>query len=153
MRLILCGNCTVRGAVRSQLIYGSKLQQLVAVQDFLPVFAAGNEGFHGSNAEDGLKTVTSPATSKNCISAGATNTAFQIDTQATSSQYIVFQMSIIQQQSSGSQDVDQYKASHVTHSCFASARKSYIKICALKVMVWLAYLKELSIHRICFACL
>ena len=87
------------------------LQQLGAAQDFLPVFAAGNEGFHGSNAEDGLKTVTSPATSKNCISAGATNTANQIDVQAASSQYIVFQMSIIQQQSSGSQDVDQYKAS------------------------------------------
>ena len=89
------------------------------MQDFLPVFAAGNEGFHGSNAEDGLKTVTSPATAKNCISAGATNTAYQMDTQATSSQYIVFQMSIFQQQSSGSQDVDQYKASCCSKLCLA----------------------------------
>ena len=97
------------------------LQRLPGAQDFLPVFAAGNEGFHGSNAEDGLKTVTSPATSKNCISAGATNTAYQMDTQATSSQYLVFQMSIIQQQSSGSQDVDQYKVSHCRHSRLASA--------------------------------
>ena len=92
------------------------MQWFLAAQDFLPVFAAGNEGFHGSNAEDGLKTVTSPATSKNCISAGATNTAYQMDAQATSSQYVVFQMSIIQQQSSGSQEIDQYQASHCT--CF-----------------------------------
>lgn len=81
------------------------------VQDFLPVFAAGNEGFHGSNAEDGLKTVTSPATSKNCISAGATNTASQIDSQTASSQYIVYKMTISQQQSGGFQYVDEYKAS------------------------------------------
>lgn len=81
------------------------------MQDFLPAFAAGNEGFHGSNAEDGLKTVTSPATSKNCISAGATNTAYQIDSQSASSQYTIFKMSISQQQSGGSQNVDDYKAS------------------------------------------
>ena len=81
------------------------------LQDFLPVFAAGNEGFHGSNAEDGLKTVTSPATSKNCISAGATNTASQIDSQTASSQYIVYKMTISQQQSGGFQYVDEYKAS------------------------------------------
>ncbi len=101
------------------MIYFSKGEAywLLAAQDFLPVFAAGNEGFHGSNAEDGLKTVTSPATAKNCISAGATNTAYQMDTQATSSQYIVFQMSIFQQQSSGSQDVDQYKASRSSRCC------------------------------------
>ena len=40
-----------------------------------------------------------------------------MDTQATSSQYIVFQMSIFQQQSSGSQDVDQYKASRSSRCC------------------------------------
>ena len=100
------------------------------------MFAAGNEGFHGSNAEDGLKTVTSPATSKNCISAGATNTAYQMDTQATSSQYIVFQMSIIQQQSSGSQEIDQYQVSHCRHSQIATLctelwRKMSVPSCML----------------------
>ena len=88
-----------------------RVEDAYVVQDFLPVFAAGNEGFHGSNAEDGLKTVTSPATSKNCISAGATNTASQIDSQMASSQYIVYKMAISQQQIVGFQYVDEYKAS------------------------------------------
>ena len=65
------------------------------LQDFTSVFAAGNEGVSW-NANDGLKTVTSPATSKNCIAAGATNTAYQQEDSATTSQFIVYRMSISQ---------------------------------------------------------
>lgn len=79
-------------------------------QDFTAVFAAGNEGFHVSAANDGLKTVTSPATSKNCIAAGATNTAWQLSGSAASSQaYVVLRMAISQALAGGSQVVDNYR--------------------------------------------
>lgn len=42
------------------------------MQDFLPVFAAGNEGLSGNASSGGAQTVTSPATAKNCITVGAT---------------------------------------------------------------------------------
>ncbi|BDA49389.1 probable c5a peptidase at N-terminal half [Coccomyxa sp. Obi] len=76
-------------------------------QDFTAVFAAGNEGFTGSRG--GLTTVTSPATSKNCICAGATNTAYQRSASTSSSQYTVHKMSISQTLDSGSQVVDNYR--------------------------------------------
>ncbi len=71
------------------------------------MFAAGNEGFTGSRG--GLTTVTSPATSKNCICAGATNTAYQRSASTSSSQYTVHKMSISQTLDSGSQVVDNYR--------------------------------------------
>lgn len=77
-------------------------------QDFTAVFAAGNEGVSWK-ADDGLKTVTSPATSKNCISVGATNTAYQQAVSATTSQFVVYRMSISQVLGGGSQIVDNYK--------------------------------------------
>lgn len=79
-------------------------------QDFTAVFAAGNEGFHVSAADDGLKTVTSPATSKNGIAAGATNTAWQLSGSAASSRaYVVLRMAISQALAGGSQMVDKYR--------------------------------------------
>ena len=113
-----------------------------AVQDFLPVFAAGNEGFHLSNANDGLKTVTSPATSKNCIAAGATNTAYQADSDSASSQYVVFEMSISQQQGSGSQNVDQYKASPSTHVHLLISRP-----CASSCFVLRGFARPMTLRR------
>ena len=78
-------------------------------QDFTAVFAAGNEGF-ASAADGGLKTVTSPATSKNCIAAGATNTLWQAASAAASSQqYVVWRMAISQALPGGSQVVDDYR--------------------------------------------
>ena len=79
-------------------------------QDFTAVFAAGNEGLHVSATNDGLKTVTSPATSKNCLAAGATNTAWQLSGSAASSQaYVVLRMAISQALAGGSQVVDNYR--------------------------------------------
>jgi hypothetical protein len=81
----------------------------VLAQDFTAVFAAGNEGFTGKSG--GLTTVTSPATSKNCICAGATNTAYQQTPSTASSQYTVHRMSISQLLNGGSQVVDNYRVS------------------------------------------
>ena len=76
------------------------------------MFAAGNEGFHVSATDDGLKTVTSPATSKNCIAAGATNTANQQSASITSSQqYTVARMAVLQAVGGGAQVVDNYRVS------------------------------------------
>ena len=74
------------------------------------MFAAGNEGFHVSATDDGLKTVTSPATSKNCLAAGATNTAAQRSASTTSSQaYVVARMAVLQRLGGGAQAVDNYR--------------------------------------------
>lgn len=85
------------------------------------MFAAGNEGFTGSRkAGGGLTTVTSPATSKNCICAGATNTAYQQSPSTASSQYTVHTMSISQIVDSGSQVVDNYRVSQAEGVCCCS---------------------------------
>ena len=47
-------------------------QTWAPAQDFLPVFAAGNEGLSGNASALGARTVTSPATAKNCVTVGAT---------------------------------------------------------------------------------
>ena len=76
------------------------------------MFAAGNEGFHVSAADDGLKTVTSPATSKNCIAAGATNTIDQQSASvASTQQYVVARMAMLQRLGGGAQVVDDYRVS------------------------------------------
>ena len=77
------------------------------MQDFLPVFAAGNEGgvVDGSR---GITTVTSPATAKNCVSAGATMTAYE-DAQSVPHGYSVFRMSVSQPSMSGPQEVENYR--------------------------------------------
>lgn len=81
------------------------------------MFAAGNEGFTGSRqGGGGLTTVTSPATSKNCICAGATNTAYQQTPSTASSQYTVHRMSISQLLNGGSQIVDNYRVGHTVNA-------------------------------------
>lgn len=81
-------------------------------QDFTAVFAAGNEGFHVSATDDGLKTVTSPATSKNCIAAGATNAIDQQSASvASTQQYVVARMAVLQRLGGGAQVVDDYRVS------------------------------------------
>ncbi|KAK9815878.1 hypothetical protein WJX72_011193 [[Myrmecia] bisecta] len=62
-------------------------------QDFTSVFAAGNEG--QSSATAGRMTVTSPATAKNCITAGASMTADQ-QLSASTSDFVVNTMTVSQ---------------------------------------------------------
>jgi len=62
-------------------------------QDFLSVFAAGNEGA-ASASNTGATTVNSPATAKNCISAGATEVAGQSFT--SNPQYVTADMTLHQ---------------------------------------------------------
>ena len=64
------------------------------VQDFTAVFAAGNEGLASASNSQGASTVSSPATSKNCIAAGATEIAGQAS--ASNSQYVTAEMSVSQ---------------------------------------------------------
>ena len=64
------------------------------VQDFLSVFAAGNEGLSGNASAGGAHTVTSPATAKNCITVGATLGAGQA--AASSPQYVTHQAVVAQ---------------------------------------------------------
>jgi len=45
-------------------------------QDFLPFFAAGNEGAVSASPTRGVTTVTAPATSKNCVAVGASQSAY-----------------------------------------------------------------------------
>lgn len=64
------------------------------MQDFVSVFAAGNEGAVSANNSQGATTVTSPATAKNCITVGATEVAGQ--TTTSNPQYVTAQMTIHQ---------------------------------------------------------
>lgn len=77
------------------------------VKDFLAVLAAGNEGA-ASATNQGATSVTSPATAKNCITAGATEVANQ--TFTTNPQYIVAEMSLHQPSTdpSGDQALESY---------------------------------------------
>lgn len=63
-------------------------------QDFVSVFAAGNEGAGSVNNSQGATTVTSPATAKNCITAGATEVAGQSFT--SNPQYVTADMTLLQ---------------------------------------------------------
>ena len=63
-------------------------------QDFTAVFAAGNEGSAGASPDQGATTVSSPATSKNCIAAGATEVAGQSFT--SNPQYVTADMTVHQ---------------------------------------------------------
>ena len=95
---------------------GSGALHGTVLQDFLPVLAAGNEGAAMANAS-GVSTVTSPATAKNCITAGATEVAGQ--SFITNPQYITASMTLHQPTSTASNDVavDSYQVS-VCHPVF-----------------------------------
>lgn len=67
-------------------------------QDFLPMFAAGNDGSFsdwqaGGERASGEQTITSPATAKNCISVGATDSTVS-SAPTDRSSYIVYDMTV-----------------------------------------------------------
>ncbi len=67
-----------------------------ANQDFLAMFAAGNDGQTvGVGGQSGVTTVTSPATAKNCISVGATQTTGD-SMQVGAVSYVVFDATVSQ---------------------------------------------------------
>ena len=70
------------------------------LQDFIPVFAAGNEG-SVSASSNGTASVTSPATAKNCITAGATESVGQ-DLPVSNPQYVTAEMTLHQPTSEAS---------------------------------------------------
>jgi len=77
------------------------------------VFSAGNEGLAAAPANrlsHGMATVTSPATSKNCIAAGATNAAGQpAGAAGAGAAYAVFLVSVSQPVDGGLQIVESYR--------------------------------------------
>ncbi len=73
------------------------------MQDFTAVFAAGNEGAV-SATNKGATSVTSPATAKNCITAGATEVAGQ--SFITNPQYVTAGMTLHQPASDEGADAD-----------------------------------------------
>ena len=107
---------TMRGtkaSVSGQQEVHCRRSLLRARQDFVSVFSAGNEGLAAAPANrlsHGMATVTSPATSKNCIAAGATNAARQpAGAAGAGAAYAVFLMSVSQPVDGGLQVVESYR--------------------------------------------
>lgn len=78
-----------------------------APQDFLPVFAAGNEGMGTFSSNGGLTTVTSPATAKNCITVGASRSNGRSDN--FQDKYDVYTMVVSQAGTGDAQEVESYR--------------------------------------------
>ena len=106
--------------------------RLFNLQDFISIFSAGNEGLSTApenKASKGVTTVTSPATSKNCITVGATNTAWQATNAGSSSaSYVVFQMSVAQPVDSGSQVVESYRVRSEPGDCHVGQAGSFVPL-------------------------
>lgn len=71
----------------NSIVYDSEAVQVDAYcwenPNFLPVFPAGNDGLVNTPSGFGSNTVNSPATAKNCIAAGATQTTGESVPQST----------------------------------------------------------------------
>eukprot|EP00884_Botryococcus_braunii_P006262 jgi/Botrbrau1/15637/Bobra.4_1s0022.1 len=76
-------------------------------QDFLPIFAAGNEGMGLMSSNGGLTTVTSPATAKNCLTVGASRSNGHSDD--IQSRFAIYTMVVSQGGAGGSQEVESYR--------------------------------------------
>ena len=75
-------------------------------QDFLPVLAAGNEGAASATPNRGVTTVTAPATSKNCVAVGASQSAYAHGAVSAGSAFSLHKLTVSQQQtkSGGGED-------------------------------------------------
>ena len=67
-------------------------------QDFLPVLAAGNEGSASASPSRGVTTVTAPATAKNCIAVGASQSAYAHGAGTAGSAFSLHKLTVSQQQ-------------------------------------------------------
>ena len=96
------------------------------MQDFTAVFAAGNEGAV-SAVNKGATSVTSPATAKNCITAGATEVAGQ--SFITNPQYVTADMTLHQPSSDqfGASEVESYSVSSLFSPLLQISAEIYCK--------------------------
>lgn len=78
----------------------------VATQDFLPMFAAGNDGglsdvALGGDRLSGERTVTSPGTCKNCMTVGATDGVASSAAPGRYGGFVTYDMTVVADSGSG----------------------------------------------------
>jgi len=79
-------------------------------QDFVPVLAAGNEGSASASPNRGVTTVTAPATAKNCIAVGASQSAYAHGAVSPGSAFSLHKLTVSQQQRKSSSGGDESSA-------------------------------------------
>lgn len=91
---------TIRGSASLEYDYMASEVDAFAFkrQDFLPVLAAGNEGSASASPNRGVTTVTAPATAKNCIAVGASQSAYAHGAVAVGSAFSLHKLTVSQQQ-------------------------------------------------------
>ena len=83
-------------------------------QDFVPVLAAGNEGAVSASPTRGVTTVTAPATAKNCIAVGASQSAYAHGAGGPGSAFSLHRLTVAQSGggnggAAASQDVESFR--------------------------------------------